>query len=92
MARRGKFFLFYFVLEFQYINELICDFSYKIQPNSQPFMGKFAAMLFENTLAFAQSLDNSDNLAHLRSEFIIPTNKDGEPIVYLLRQFFGFTT
>lgn len=52
-------------------------------------MGKFAAMLFENTLAFAQSLDNSDNLAHLRSEFIIPTNKNGEPIVYLCGNSLG---
>ena len=45
-------------------------------------------MNFENSLSFAQSLDQQDNLRHLRNEFLIP-QQDGEDLIYLCGNSLG---
>lgn len=45
-------------------------------------------MQFENTLAYAQSLDKSDNLARFRAEYHIPKGKNGE-VIYLCGNSLG---
>ena len=45
-------------------------------------------MTFQNTLAFAQQLDQEDKLAHFRNEFYMP-KKDGKPMIYLCGNSLG---
>ncbi|MCF8255160.1 MAG: kynureninase [Bacteroidia bacterium] len=45
-------------------------------------------MTFENSLAFAQNLDQTDKLAHFRDEFHL-IQKDGKPMVYLCGNSLG---
>jgi len=45
-------------------------------------------MEFQNTLAFAQSLDEQDELKHLRNEFIIPQH-NGQDAIYLCGNSLG---
>lgn len=47
-----------------------------------------AGMIYQNTLAFAQQLDQQDTLAHFREQFYIP-QKDGKPVVYLCGNSLG---
>jgi kynureninase len=49
---------------------------------------KNTSMQFENTLAFAQQLDQQDSLAKFRSQFHL-LQKDGKPIVYLCGNSLG---
>lgn len=44
---------------------------------------------FENNLAYAKHLDETDNLAKYRSLFHIPKQKNGEPFVYLCGNSLG---
>ncbi|MCS7019973.1 MAG: kynureninase [Cytophagales bacterium] len=44
---------------------------------------------FENTLAFAQSLDASDTLRSFRNEFILPAKADGTPKIYFCGNSLG---
>ena len=45
-------------------------------------------MTYENTLAFAQTLDRDDPLAHFRNRFHIP-QRDGQPLTYLCGNSLG---
>ncbi|TAE86690.1 MAG: kynureninase [Bacteroidetes bacterium] len=45
-------------------------------------------MVYQNTLAFAQQLDQQDTLAHFREEFHIP-QKEGKPMIYLCGNSLG---
>jgi kynureninase len=45
-------------------------------------------MNFENSLSFAKSLDQQDNLKELRNEFLIP-KQNGKPIIYLCGNSLG---
>jgi len=45
-------------------------------------------MTYENTLAFAQSLDHDDPLRHFRDRFHIP-QRDGQPLIYLCGNSLG---
>ncbi len=45
-------------------------------------------MIFENSLAFAQSMDQQDPLNHLREEFFFP-QQNGEPFIYLCGNSLG---
>ena len=45
-------------------------------------------MTFQNTLAFAQQLDQEDKLAHFRNEFYMP-KKEGKPVIYLCGNSLG---
>lgn len=43
----------------------------------------------QNTLQYAQQCDAEDPLAHFRQQFLIPTDKDGKPLVYLCGNSLG---
>lgn len=45
-------------------------------------------MIYQNTLAFAESLDAQDELAHFRNEFLIPQH-NGEDSIYLCGNSLG---
>lgn len=45
--------------------------------------------LFENTLAYAQQLDQQDELREYREQFYIPTQKNGKPYCYLCGNSLG---
>ncbi len=46
-------------------------------------------MIFENTLSFAQSLDQNDPLAAMRSQFHIPKQKNGDDEIYFCGNSLG---
>jgi kynureninase len=46
-------------------------------------------MPFQNTLSFAQALDNQDELKSFRSQFIFPKNKYGDDIIYFCGNSLG---
>jgi len=43
----------------------------------------------ENSLAYAQQQDHQDPLKHFRNKFLIPTNNDGEELIYLCGNSLG---
>ncbi|EDM38260.1 kynureninase [Pedobacter sp. BAL39] len=56
--------------------------------NYIPFLWIFGTMNFENTLAFAQGLDQADPLRDLRNEFLFP-QQNGKPFIYLCGNSLG---
>ena len=53
-----------------------------------PFLLIFETMKFENTLAFAQSLDQADLLSDRRNDFLFP-QQNGKPFIYLCGNSLG---
>ncbi|MGJ8667461.1 MAG: kynureninase [Patiriisocius sp.] len=45
--------------------------------------------MYQNNLAFAQQCDREDPLAHFRKQFLLPTDKDGNELVYLCGNSLG---
>lgn len=43
----------------------------------------------QNTLQYAQQCDAKDSLSHFRSQFILPTDKEGKPLIYLCGNSLG---
>lgn len=56
--------------------------------NYLPFLLIFDTMNFENTLAFAQGLDQADPLSDLRNDFLFP-QQNGSPFIYLCGNSLG---
>lgn len=46
-------------------------------------------MEFQNTLEFAQKMDQEDSLSHFRSKFYLPTQENGQPYIYLCGNSLG---
>jgi len=46
-------------------------------------------MTYQNTLAYAQQLDKEDKLSHLREQFHIPKDKNGNPWLYFTGNSLG---
>lgn len=53
-----------------------------------PFLLIFEIMNFENTIAFARSLDQADPLSELRNDFLFP-QQNGKPFIYLCGNSLG---
>ncbi len=49
----------------------------------------FKLMNYQNTLQYAEQLDREDKLSHLRAEFHIPKNKDGNDCLYFTGNSLG---
>ncbi len=43
----------------------------------------------KNTLEYAQQCDAQDSLSHFRDQFILPSDKDGNPLIYLCGNSLG---